>query len=57
MRERIGSKKTCKHCGKEFVKTSPNEKYCKDCKAEVQKAKVRERMRKYYYKKNYGEEV
>ena len=56
-RERIGSKKTCKHCGKEFVKTSPNEKYCSDCKEEVRKEQVRVRMRKYYYKKNYGEDV
>ena len=56
-RERIGSKKVCKHCGKEFIKTSPNEKYCKDCKEVVRKEQVRERMKKYYYRKNYGEEV
>lgn len=48
----IGKTLTCAVCGKEFIKTSPNQKCCsEDCSHTMTNEKVKLRMRVYYAKK------
>lgn len=45
----FGKKKAiafCINCGKEYIKTNPKQKYCKECAIEIDRAKARIRMRK-----------
>ena len=48
VREKLGTLKVCKHCGRTFEKMYPTHYYCSDeCRKEVEKEQRRERSKRH----------
>ena len=52
VREKLGTMKVCKHCGRTFEKKFNKHYYCsEECRREVEKAQWRERSKRYRARK------
>lgn len=47
--------KVCEHCGKEYIPTGSCQKYCSECKREMDLKRMRDRHKKTYVKKGYNQ--